>query len=270
MMQRTFGPIVGLDPMVPVGPHPDDNVICSDGTDCKRSEAFIDCQGDPHSNDEDRIEQDVAIVTDILGKEDEWVTEYCTENDDYTSAYDCIVDEDRHTHAGHVEQWLRDKYGDISGYTKFDDNMKELVDAVVEEIDGPFNCDIYEYDSSDYNCYSGSGCCLCSIEIGEYENQIDFDRHPALQVLHDKGILDDILDDVNCDVYVNRNRRREKNEKTGYYEPVGRETYGADAEYPNILAYHNPGGQWHFIVDAEIMDQCVTEAIITLCRKNDS
>jgi hypothetical protein len=57
-------------------------------------------------------------------------------------------------------------------------------------------------------------------------------------------------------VYVSRNRRREKNEKTGYYECVGRETYmpyDHCADHPCFEVMTNPGGQWHYVVSADDM-----------------
>jgi len=261
-MQATFGETVMMSPFVPVRAHPDDQVVCSDGNTISHCEVCYDCRGGAHSNDQDCHDANVTIVTDILNEEDEWTCEYCTENEDFADPYFCIVDETKSEHADIVERWLEDNWGNYLS------SMEELVDAVVDGIDGSFHCCEAVYQRSDYGCYAGDGCCLFSTTIDEYENQVDFERRPALQELHDKGVLDDILDDVNSDAYVCRSRRREKNEETGMYEYVGRETYDPHgSDYPSLMLYHNPGGCWHLIVNADTMKEVIIEAIIRLCRK---
>jgi len=259
--QKTFGSIVGMDSIVPVGPHHDDVIVCSNGAECSRSEAFYDCRNNPHFTEKDRLDADVEIVTDILTMQDEWVCDYCTNVADYADRYDCIVGEGHHNWPGRIEEWLCDNYGDIHGRTDFDDRMQDVVEFIYDRLKDYIYFEPI-YDASDYATYYGEGLCLDSFEVGEYENQIDIDYIPELKKLHDSNELDDVLDCVNCDIYIDRSKRRVKNEKTGYYEYIGRETYDPyNSDYPNLMSYHNPGGQWHFIVPMDYMKDTVKDAL---------
>jgi hypothetical protein len=255
--------------LVPTRAHPEDTVECSDGTECLHRDALVDCRGGFHSDDADRHDANVTIVTEILDDVGKWAEEYCTENTDYADGYFCVINEMSHDWPERIEEWIRDNYDDDDDhidYADYNEFLSELVVAVHEAIDTGFDCEP-EYDANEYSCYSGSGCCLGSFDIGEHEEQVDISYYDELQALHDAGELDDVLDDVNCDVCVNRNRRREKNEKTGYYECVGRETYMPYAHYkdhPSFEVYTSPGGQWRFVIPADRMDELVQEAIAVL------
>ena len=257
--QRTFGEIVGLDPVVPTRRHPDDLVECSDGSMIAHSEAFYDCNDCPHSNEEDRHEAEVEIVTEILDGVAKWACEYATENDDYTSGYDHIISEVSHEWPELVTDWLDANH---NGYA-----TDALVGEVCDGLDGSWDGE-WHYNSNEYAAYSGPGCCLWGFDIGEVEEQVDINGHPALKELHDCGRLNDLLDDYNGDLYVSRSRPRVKNEETGRYEYVGREHYDQyGSDHPDILGYVCPGGRWDFVVPDERMRELTTEAIIQLCRK---
>ena len=252
--------------LVPCGPLPGDLVQCEDtGEQCERRNAYADCRGNYYTDDCNRHEADVAIVTEVLMGEDEWVTEYCTENQDYSAGYDCIIDDDRARWTYSVDEWVGDNY---DGYDRLSTgDADRIVSLICEELDGASDCDLIYYDS-DYASYSGPGCCIGSVSIDEYENQVDFDRHDELQELHDKGILDDVLDDVNCDAYVSRSRRREF--INGKWEYVGRETYKTYRDdCDHLMTYHHPGGCWHWVVSDDRMDSALLAAIVQFLRENN-
>lgn len=285
--------------LVPTRKHYDDQVECSDGMIVSHGEAFYDCKDHPHNTEEDRNAADVAIVTEFLDGVDGWVTDYTTGNTDYADGYAHIIDEISHDWKDRVDEWIDEDdsdYADIiedaynAGELDFDfssddgdefdsdeyirnvlckpsaDSVKEWV---FERLEGSFDCEP-EFSHNEYSCYSGSGCCLASFEIGEYEEQLSIADHPVLKELHDCGRLDDILDDVSSDAYVSRSHRREKNKETGYYENVGRETYDPyGSDYPDVMTYHNPGGQWHWVVSGERMEELIREAIVDLTDGND-
>jgi len=250
--------------LVPTAPHVDDIVVCVDGSECRHGDALFDCEGGAHRTDEDRHDRDVQVVSDFLDEVGKWAEDYCTGNSDYPDAYSCLINEGCHDWDDDVREWIENEYGDECGHTNFDDYIEEIVEKVCEELDGEFDCEA-EYNSNEYAAYSGSGCCLGSFDIGEHEEQIEINGHDVLRVLHERGDLDDVLDDVNCDVYINRDRRREKNEETGYYEPVGRETYMPyehNREHPDLLIYVNISGQWQWVVPADRMEELVCEALL--------
>lgn len=236
--------------IVPVGPHRDDTVVCSDGTEVVRSEVFVDCAGGAHSSDEDRKDANVAIVTELLDAQEKWYSAYCTENEDFASGYDCIVAEGSHGWKDRIEEYLEEENIDYDA---------ALVAFLIDRLDAN-DCEL-KYNRSDYSCYSGPGLCLDSIEIGEQELQIDINNFPELKVLHESGELDDILDCYNGDLYISRSQRRVLNEETGCYEQVGRDTYMpyGDSDYPNMFGYANPGGQWHWVVPADTVNELIRE-----------
>lgn len=264
--QKTFNDM-GLDATVPASKLPDDIVAHFDGAPIRRADAILDCKGNAHCDEEERHEADVEIVTEVLMAEDKWVEEYTT-GDDYGGEYTYLVNERPDRWPALIEEWICDEHGDSMGHTQFDSHLKDIVSAMCDDIDG----DEVEavYDRSEYATYSGSGCCLDGIEIGEYEHQIDINEISELKALHEDGRLDDVLDDVNCDAYVSRSQPRRLNKETGRYEKHGRETYGTDSDYPCLMTYHSPGGQWHFVVSHERMVEAMANAIVTLARRMDS
>ena len=260
-LQKTFGETVGLDPEMPSARLPDDLVHCADGSECRHGDAYFDCEGEAHRTDEDKHDRNVEVVSDFLNKCGKWAEEYCTENTNYADGYGHIVNEHRDNWPDIVREWVVNEYYDIAD---FDDYLDDIVAKVCEELDGGFDCEP-EFDHSTYDAYSGDGCCLDSFDIGEHEEQIEINGHDVLRVLHEEGGLDDVLDDVNCDVYVSRNRRREKNEETGRHEYVGRETYMPyehSSEHPDLLIYVGISGQWQFVVPADRMEELVCDALL--------
>ncbi len=267
--QRTFGALTGIDPVVPTRRHPDDLVECSDGTVRCHGDVCYDCRGGAHGSEDDRLEAEVTIVSEVLNGVGKWADEYCTENSDYADGYAHMVDELSHDWPERVKEWICDTYGDSYGYTRFDGCIDKLVSSICEALGGGFDTEA-EYDRNEYAGYSGKGCCLASFDIGEHEEQIDVSAHDDLNTLHEEGRLDDILDRVNCDVYVSRHQRREKNETTGRYENVGRETYNPyNRDNPTFEVYTNPGGQWRFVVPAERMKELFVDALADYCKRVD-
>lgn len=254
---------------VPTAPHPDDIVECSDGRVCSRRDALVDCDGGYHSDDEDRHEANVEIVSEFLDGVDKWSEKYHTEDGDYADGASYIVDEVSYDWPGRVEEWIEGEYGDNYGHTNHDDYLDELVKHVCERLDSD-DCES-EYNASEYACYSGDGCCLYSLDIGECEDQIEINKIPALKHLHDCGELDDVLDNINCDAWVRRSYRREKDEETGYYMSVGRETYMpyGDRDDPDLLVGTAPGGQWQYVVPAEKMRELVEEFLADRADRKD-
>jgi len=150
----------------PTGPHRDDIVICSDDTSCRHGDAYYDCKGNPHSNEDDQLAGNVEAVRVILESAEKWSEDYYTENGDYADSVADIVNEVSHDWPGHVEQWLRDEFDDFSGHSVHDDYLDELVKFICENIDGCFDA---EYSRNEYSCYSGPDCCLYSLDVGECE-----------------------------------------------------------------------------------------------------
>jgi hypothetical protein len=245
MMQRTIDGC-GLDSLVPSARLADD-MVETEGGNVRHADAFYDCKGDAHSTADACHESDVKIVSDLLNGVEKWVCDYCTEGD-FPDAYFGCVAEGSHNWSEKVRDWMDDRGG----------SRKEVVEWIARELDASFDCDPI-YSHNEYARYSGDGLCLDSYPIGEYEEQIDIANYPELQALHAKGTLDDVLDSVNCEMYVSRSSPRVKNEETGYYEYKGRKTYD-NGSHPCLLGYCNPSGCWHFVVNNERMEDILAEA----------
>lgn len=247
--------------LVPVARHRDDIVVCSDGSECRHEDALYDVADCAHRTDEDRFAANVELVREVLARVEQWSDDYHTGHADYPDGYSYLVDEVSHDWPGIVEQWIRDSMGDGYGETDHDDYMDELVKYLCENLEGSFDCEP-EFSGNEYARYYGKGCCLFSLENGECEEQIDIAAEPVLKELHDLGELDDCFDALDRDFCISRSRRRAKNEETGYYEEVGRKTYAPydhHADHPTVEIYTMPGGQWHFVVPMERMDELVLE-----------
>ena len=119
--QRTFGEVVGMEPKMPVGSHRDDWVFCSDDSLCRLENAFEDCSGSYHSNEEDCLESNVTILTEFLDGVAEWSCTYARENDDFASGYFGILSEGSHDWPNRVEEWFSRNHEDRCGHSKFDD-----------------------------------------------------------------------------------------------------------------------------------------------------
>lgn len=261
--QTTFGAAVGMETEVQTRLHLDDFVECSDGALVHLRDAFTDCKDGYHSSDDDAMESNAAIATEVLNGVVEWSDEYHTGNSDYPDGCCHIVDETSHLWNDRVKEWAEDRHWAST------DCLDKIVETVCENIEGAFDCEP-EFCANEYSCYTGDGCCLFSMELGEIEEQIDVTCHDELMELHRRNELDDVLDRIDRDFCINRSRPRRKNEETGHYEPYGRETYrsGFDGDkYPSFEVYTMPGGQWQWVVSKDRMDELVVDAIIQLCRK---
>jgi hypothetical protein len=255
----------------PVAPHANDVVDLSDGTSCARSEAFADCKGGYHRTEYDRHDADVLVVTEVLNYRAKWSEEYCTENDDYASCYDCIVSEGSHRWDESVGEWVLDNWDELTGGVALDECIQGEITAIICDRLDVSDCEC-KYNHSDYSGYSGPGCCLGGFKIEEHEDQVDVNDCDELRVLHEEGRLDDVLDDVNCDAYVSRSHRREKNETTGHYENVGRETYmpyDHHREHPTFCIYISISGGWDFVVPQGRMEELFCEAMIDWAGYDD-
>lgn len=231
----------------PVGPHRDDIVVCSDGTELRREEAYKDCMGDCHSSDYDRRESNCDIVRDVIDGIDTWVTEYA-ENEDYAEPYDILVLEDPIRWKPYVDEWVCD----------YLDEDVDLIDKIVEKVWSK----IYDYalwevehNPNEYACYCGDGCYIDSFEIGEVEEQVDVNSYPELLALHKTGDLEACLAAYNGDAHISH--RSYYDGETGKRVNTGFVECG---KYPHFYTYHLPGGRWSFYVSKETMIDCIDEA----------
>lgn len=228
------------------------------------ADEFVDAHGSFGLTVEVDLDDCVERLREVLENRVAWTKEYSEEHGDYASGAFHIVDEMSHDWARCIEDWLDDNYDGSADREELAQRMSELMDS--------YDCEA-EPNRSDYGGYSGSGCCLWGFKIEETEDQISLSDCEVCSELDSYGILDDCLDKLEDDFYINRSRRRENQgtkEKPCYRE-VGRKLvnpYGHDHAAFELTVVCDGG--WDYVVCKERMDELVTEAIIDLARNPNS
>jgi len=251
-MQRTLD-----GALVPVGPHRDDLVECSDGSFVRYEDVeFVDCRGGVHSNEDDMNDANDDIVRDVLDSRDEWIGEYVA-SDDYGDNYAYLVLEDSVRWKDRIAEYVDEECPDLSG-----DVRRIIVDNLWGAIDG-YDLEAH-YQSNEYACYYGEGVCVDSFEVGEYEDQIEVNEVPELRALYDSGDLEGCLGRYNGDLCINENDRYDaelgRRVKTGFVEK---------SDHPTFYGYSGGWGRWHYAIPADRMKELLAETIADYCRLKD-
>ncbi len=256
MLQMTFD-----GELVPTAPHPDDRMECSDDTYILRGDAFIDCNGDAHRDEDACREGNVAFVTELLDAYAESACEYA-EHEDHGDGYCHMVKETHNEWKSKVKDWIVDSGGQFD-WDEYPELLAWVTETVWQKI---YDWENWEtvYESSEYAAYCGDGCCLAAWEVGECEEQISLSDHPSLAKLHDKGELEALLEDYNGDLSISHNNCYNEH---GRRVPDG---YVSKGKYPDIMGYINPGGQWYFVVDADTMADAIDEALTEYAENEGS
>lgn len=274
--------------VVPVGVHPTDKVLCSDDEVRRKLDAYVDLKGEYHSTDEDRDEVDEGIVHSAIDEACMYTDDYTT-NPDYAEGYSCLVD-DACNWSGDITEWVEanlpdigdmlveayaanttpeawDDYMDDNGLDVYEDienelerigselSVDEMIEAVCRNILDFSDYD-FEYSANEYACYTGPGCCIGSFEIGEVEEMRAISDFEGFTELHEQGRLEGFFDTYNGDACLYEHSRYDENTKrrvkTGYLSG-------------DTLTYYSlPGGQWHFVVDANVLEQLVRDVCIDM------
>lgn len=203
-------------------------------------------------------EDHIEAVAEFVDSVDQWAMDYVFDNSDYADSYYILVCEDQIIWRDRIVEWVRENYPHLS---------EEFGRRVWENVDPGFDSEA-ETHRNEYAGYAGKGCCIGSFAIGEYHDQYDFSGDTVLDELHESGDLDDYLDHYNGDVYVSRDRRREKDPTTGKFRSVGRETYNPyNHDHPTLDLVTAVGGQVRFVIPEERMREIVTETVLQLAAK---
>jgi hypothetical protein len=243
----------------PVGSHPDDLVFVSDGTVRRLEDALADCKGGLHGDEDTRDEADAEIVKDIVDALCKGADEY-TEHEDYGNGYAYIACEVSHDWPKRIEAWICEGGADYYGRSKWDGGIGKALAAIIAENADEFDIEA-EHSRNEYEAYDGEGCCLYSLDIGECEEQVDITCFDELIELDGSGGLERALEDYNGDAYlcVNDHYDREKKRRV-------RDGYVRHSTFSFVTS---PGGQWHYIVSKERMNELLCAAIISYCEDVD-
>ena len=202
------------------------------------------------------------IVKELLDAEDEWIGEYVA-SDDYGNGYAYLVSERSYYWSDRIGEWLDDNCTDGGGWKARPRYTGELRKALVEGIaDRMDECD-YEahYQSNEYANWGGDGCCLDSLEVGEYETQIDIAGRPEFEALAASGDLEGCLDRYNGDLYISCNDR--------YDAESGRRVRTGYVSHGCFWGYSTGWGRWHYVVSDERMNALLCESIVDYCERAD-
>ncbi len=239
--------------LVPTAPHPDDRMECSDDTCNRRGDAFIDCTGNAHRDEDACHEGNVEFVTETLDARAKSACDYAT-HEDYGDGCSFLVKDLVVEWKARVKEWIIDD-GVDTDWDDYPELLAWVTETIWQKIYDFGNWDAV-YESSDYAAYYGDGCCLVSWEIGELEEQISLSEHPGLAELHNRGELEALLEEYNGELSISHNDRYDK--ELGRRVPAG---YVSEGKYPDIMGYVNPGGQWHYVVSEENMADALEEAL---------
>jgi hypothetical protein len=211
MMQMTFGPIVGMPPVVPVAPHPEDILDCTDsGNHLRRADCFFSADGLAFEDCDERYDHDLDLVGDLLKGLAEWWAEY-RQSDDCMDEYVHLVAEYPERVRAGVEEWIDYNYGNSD---EFSDEMIEAVcDDLMEEVEMAWTKDRWDCDKL--------AVIFDSYDLGECHEQIEIRNEEVFSELYNRGDLVDMLEEWDID--------------------YGVDTWGLRGDYPNFTLMHNPG-----------------------------
>ena len=186
-IQRTFGEIVGLDPFMPVAPHPNDEFRCEDTGEWKRrDEVLFSYDGIAWWDHDERYDYEVTALVGLAETLLEGMDDYVDHVDSIDDAKHEAFNDDL-TWREYVADYYCDDTDDCTGHTdhQFEmicDDLRNRADAVVR------TCG---YSDFDYN--------LTSWDVVKVHDQIMINDHPLLKALHDRDELEGMLDDYSCD-----------------------------------------------------------------------
>jgi hypothetical protein len=173
-VQRTFGAVVGMEPTLPIAPHPADQFVCEDTGALKyRADCIFSADGKAWEDEDERFSYD-SDAFEALAKT---LSKGC---DDYIS-HDDSVEDRKHdafnndqTWREYVEDYYRDDCEDCVGHTEYEmemicDELRDRADAVVK---------VSGYSDFDYD--------LTSWDVGEDDTEIMINDHPLLKTLYER------------------------------------------------------------------------------------
>jgi hypothetical protein len=203
---------------------------------------------------ESATEHDVGIARMLLVEEVARNEEYCTNNVDHADGAAHLIDEIGRTgYEDEVEEWVSTHY-DIDAISP--DCYQFALDSVCDEL-GSTDADAH----NDGN--PGKACCVYRLDEDGQEVQIDVTGQEGWRDLHDRGVLNDCLDQIGNEFTIGRSRWRVQDPQSGHYYEVGSKDYGSKDEHPTFEIYTDPDCNWAFYVSYERMFELFSEGVKT-------
>jgi len=186
-VQRTFGSVVGLDPVLPITPHPEDLHRCKDTGEWKRrDECLFSYDGTAWWYSDERYDYEatalVKLAETLLEKLDDYV-----DHDDSISDVKYHVFNNDLTWREDIHDYYCGYCDDCTGHTDHQmemicDDLRDRAETVIKRT---------SYSDFDYD--------LTSWDVGEVDDTIMINDYPLLKALHDRDELEDMLDDYDHD-----------------------------------------------------------------------
>jgi len=221
MMQKTFGPVVGMEAEEPIAEHPEDLLTCEDtGLLTRRIECSMSHDGLAWTYDDERYDYDVTALI-------QWTEQALESNANYLDHVDAIDSvfevafNDMETIHERVREWLEDSCPHFEGVTDYqlecicDDLMSDCDGEVVNGCCGTSN---YEFD-------------LTCWDVGEDQEEFAISDYPILATLHARGDLEAMLDEYDCDHC--------------FYRLGSRDNFVGGGGYPSITLVNN-SDKWYW------------------------
>jgi hypothetical protein len=184
-MQTTF-PNMGLDPVMPIAPHPNDLVICEDtGKYKRRADCLHSPDGTHFDDDEELAEHNEDAVDEFLNGVIEWSDEYHA-SEECGGQYGYLLGENPVQMRDNIRYALEELTDRIDFTDEF---LNDMIDDLDDCID--FTCTSSCFGSSNQDVV------FDSFDCGEVEEQIDINDVPLLAALHDEGKLEGILESLD-------------------------------------------------------------------------
>lgn len=196
--QRTFGEVVGLDSIVSIKPHPNDDVICVDTGETKtRRDCLIAADGTAFDGSSERFDHEVKLVREHLEAHVEW-EDVNSRSDDYTDQYHFLVGEDSSTLMGALTEWA-DNHTDSDS----DDYPLSMRESICRDMLEQMEVKVLE----GYTTYGAPDIVLGDYECGEIEIQVDVAEYDVLVTLAGRDDLEGILEELDGEFYINSTRK---------------------------------------------------------------
>ena len=229
MMQKTFGPIVGLDPEVPIRRHPNDMIVCADtGNRVRHADCHYSADDEAWEDESERNDHDVDLLRTYFEGVIEWSDDWHASDD----AADHLVQEGGGGYMrDNVKAWFDNRGVD------YDDYPKDMIADICADHNLPMEVSISHgcFGSSDHDVTFDSYDC------GECEEQVDLSGSELLTALHDRGDLEDLLEEIDREFCFYRNSKWDPATKTRTEGSIV-----SEGEYPCIMLYNCPDVWYHF------------------------
>jgi hypothetical protein len=254
MPQTTFGEVVGLDPVMPIAPHPNDIVDCEDsGSQMRRADCLEAADGTFWEDEHGRAVHEEQLVREYLDGVIEWSDEYNASSEN-VDQYGYLIYENPQCYRESIKEALEDA---LYGCDDLDFLTDDAIDTVFEALEDK----MVGKSTSGYSSPSGIDVTFNSFDWGEVEEQVDINEIDLLSALHKRDDLEEILDSLDNEFCLYRYVRSVYDDDGKF---VGHERgeiiqSGCNGEYPSFTLTNNTGLWYYYGCTSEDLESAWNE-----------